>query len=142
MQKVSVDGMSEALENAFQKFGKVTTDDVGEAAKYAAKEALQTLRDTTPYKSRTGKYKRSFTAETAYRDTYSYGMRIGARGPYYRLTHLLEKGHRIRGGSGKTRGVGHCHECLHFGKFVHEHLCVLRKSLRQFPDIISAELES
>ena len=107
-QKVTVDGMSEALENAFQKFGKVTTDDVGEAAKYAAKEALKTLRETKPYKSHTGDYKASFGSEVAYKDTYAYGMRIGARGPYYRLTHLLEKGHRLRGGSGKkTRSYPH-----------------------------------
>ena len=79
-QKVTVDGIGDAMKQAFKKFGTVTTEDVSVAAKYAAKEALQTLRDTTPYKSRTGKYKRSFTAETAYRDTYSYGMRIGARG--------------------------------------------------------------
>ena len=106
-QKVTVDGIGDAMKQAFKKFGTVTTEDVSVAAKYAAKEALQTLRDTTPYKSRTGKYKRSFAAETAYRDTYSYGMRIGARGPYYRLTHLLEKGHRLRGGSGKTRSYPH-----------------------------------
>ena len=106
-QKVTVDGIGDAMKQAFKKFGTVTTEDVSVAAKYAAKEALQTLRDTTPYKSRTGKYKRSFTAETAYRDTYSYGMRIGARGPYYRLTHLLENGHRIKGMSGKTRQYPH-----------------------------------
>lgn len=106
-QKVTVDGIGDAMKQTFKKFGTVTTEDVSVAAKYAAKEALQTLRDTTPYKSRTGNYKRSFTAETAYRDTYSYGMRIGARGPYYRLTHLLEKGHRLRGGSGKTRSYPH-----------------------------------
>ena len=106
-QKVTVDGIGDAMKQAFKNFGTMTTEDVGVAAKYAAKEALQTLRDTTPYKSRTGKYKRSFTAETAYRDNYSYGMRIGARGPYYRLTHLLEKGHRLRGGSGKTRSYPH-----------------------------------
>lgn len=106
-QKVTVDGIGDAMKQTFKKFGTVTTEDVSVAAKYAAKEALQTLRDTTPYKSGTGKYKRSFTAETAYRDTYSYGMRIGARGPYYRLTHLLEKGHRLRGGSGKTRSYPH-----------------------------------
>ena len=107
MQKVSVDGMSEALENAFQKFGKVTTDDVGEAAKYAAKEALQTLRETKPYKSHTGNYKASFGSEVAYKDTYAYGMRIGARKPHYRLTHLLENGHRVKGMSGKTRQYPH-----------------------------------
>ncbi|SRR5574344_2124184 len=107
MQKVSVDGMSEALENAFQKFGKVTTDDVGEAAKYAAKEALKTLRETKPYKSHTGNYKASFGSEVAYKDTYAYGMRIGARKPHYRLTHLLENGHRVKGMSGKTRQYPH-----------------------------------
>ena len=106
-QKVTVDGIGDAMKQAFKKFGTVTTEDVSVAATYAAKEALQTLRDTTPYKSRTGNYKRSFTAETAYRDTYSYGMRISARGPYYRLTHLLEKGHRLRGGRGKTRSYPH-----------------------------------
>ena len=107
MQKVSVDGMSEALENAFQKFGKVTTDDVGEAARYAAKEALKTLRETKPYKSHTGSYKSSFGSEVAYKDTYAYGMRIGARKPHYRLTHLLENGHRVKGMSGKTRQYPH-----------------------------------
>ena len=107
MQKVSVDGMSEALEKAFQKFGKVTTDDVGEAAKYAAKEALKTLRETKPYKSHTGNYKASFGSEVAYKDTYAYGMRIGARKPHYRLTHLLENGHRVKGMSGKTRQYPH-----------------------------------
>ena len=99
--------MSEALENAFQKFGKVTTDDVGEAAKYAAKEALKTLRETKPYKSHTGNYKASFGSEVAYKDTYAYGMRIGARKPHYRLTHLLENGHRVKGMSGKTRQYPH-----------------------------------
>ena len=107
MQKVSVDGMSEALENAFQKFGKVTTDDVGEAARYASKEALKTLRGTKPYKSHTGSYKASFGSEVAYKDTYAYGMRIGARKPHYRLTHLLENGHRVKGMSGKTRQYPH-----------------------------------
>ena len=97
----------DAMKQAFKKFGKVTTDDVGEAAKYAAKEALKTLRETKPYKSHTGDYKASFGSEVAYKDTYAYGMRIGARGPYYRLTHLLEKGHRLRGGSGKTRSYPH-----------------------------------
>ena len=42
-QKVSIDGIGDAMKQAFKKFGTVTTEDVGVAAKYAAKEALQTL---------------------------------------------------------------------------------------------------
>ena len=47
-QKVTVDGIGDAMKQAFKKFGTVTTEDVSVAATYAAKEALQTLRDTTP----------------------------------------------------------------------------------------------
>lgn len=55
---------------------------------------------------RRGKYRRSWRAKTT-QDTFAvYEKTVYAGGGEYRLTHLLEKGHRTRSG-GKTKAQAH-----------------------------------
>ena len=65
------------------------------------KESAQMLKSNAPVK--TGKYRRSLTIEISAKNG-TTSFTAYAKAPYYRLTHLLENGHKTNFKSGRFGG--------------------------------------
>lgn len=86
--------------------GYVSTTAIRVTIKRASWEAVRELRSTSP--RRTGRYASSWTNDPMGRPKADkYIEIVYSEAPYYRLTHLLEKGHRIHNGNGETKAHPH-----------------------------------
>lgn len=86
--------MADYTDSVKQEINEIV-DDVGN-------EATAMLKGKAPRKKGKGggKYRRSITVELSKKDGNS-GFTVFAKAPHYRLTHLLENGHRTRLKTGK-----------------------------------------
>lgn len=72
------------------------------------KEAKEEFKSIGGFKDRTGKYRKSWDVKQEKNRTFTQTI-VHARAPHYRLTHLLENGHRTANG-GMTREFPHIAE--------------------------------
>lgn len=94
--KISIDKFSSAIDEILEEFGSITGDVLEEAKKETAEETAEKIRADAPVaKVNGGKYKQSIVAEKSFTRKDKGSWIIHADAPEYRLTHLLEKGHRI-----------------------------------------------
>lgn len=87
-----------------QQYSGVVSDTVETVLKDVGKEAQKRVKADSPKK--TGAYKRSWKVSIE-RESGKVLVAVHAKKPYYRLTHLLEDGHRTRGGRGRVRAYPH-----------------------------------
>lgn len=99
---ISIDKMADEIVKALDEYKDVCQDALKNAVDQASKETVDQLKSTSP--RRTGKYAKSWTSkkDTNYNGSGQYG-KIVYNKDHYRLTHLLENGHRIVR-KGKTYG--------------------------------------
>lgn len=105
--KIRVDELVSAVMGELDDFGGyVTNTAIKEAVRKTSEEAVKELRSTSP--RRTGEYAASWTSDPANRPkAEQYSEIVYSEAPHYRLTHLLEKGHRKRGGNGRVEAIPH-----------------------------------
>ena len=96
------------LTEAMQQYSDVVSEEIEKALKDVGKQTVKKVKDLSP--ERTGhrikgadSYKRGWTAKVE-RQTGS--VKVTVHNKQYQLTHLLEHGHRIKGG-GKTKAQPH-----------------------------------
>lgn len=94
-QKVKPDGLAKAIMDELKKFEGVTVDAIKTASDKSSKQAVRTLRQTSP--RRTGEYAKSWTSKNSATHNKWAAGKVVYNKEHYRLTHLLEKGHRITG---------------------------------------------
>lgn len=99
---ISIDKMADEIVKALDEYKDVCQDALKNAVDQASKETVDQLKSTSP--RRTGKYAKSWTSkkDTSYNGSGQYGKVVYNK-DHYRLTHLLENGHRIVR-KGKTYG--------------------------------------
>lgn len=106
--KVSVDGLADAVVSALKEYGNVTIDVLEAAVEKTTKETVKQIKANaaSTFKG-TGKYAKSWSSKKqAKGGRGTYGRVIYAKPPYYRLTHLLENGHaKVNGG--RVEGRAH-----------------------------------
>ena len=102
-QRVSIDGLADAVNQAMEEFRERTEDVVSEAVTKVSKEAKQIAKSGSPTK--TGGYAKGWaTKKTKDAKGQTEITVYNRRKPG--LTHLLEKGHAKRGG-GRTKAYVH-----------------------------------
>ena len=101
MSKTTVDGLSKAIQKTLAEYEGVTIDSMKAAVDKASKEAVRELKSSSP--NRTGAYAKSWAAKKArLTNKWAYQKTVYNK-EHYRLTHLLEKGHRVVGAkNGRT----------------------------------------
>ena len=102
-QKVSVDGLADAVMEGLEEYNKLATDKVKAAVKKAGTTVRKEISSTAPRQS--GKYAESWRSKTTAESSTS--MQVTVYSPSrYMLAHLLEHGHALRNG-GRARAFPH-----------------------------------
>lgn len=102
MSKTTVDGLAKAIQKTLAEYEGVTVDSMKAAVDKVSKEAVRELKGSSP--KRTGAYAKSWTSKkTKLTNKWAYEKTVYNK-DHYRLTHLLEKGHKVVGAkNGRTR---------------------------------------
>lgn len=102
MSKTTVDGLAKAIQKTLAEYEGVTVDNMKAAVDKVSKEAVRELKASSPRRS--GAYAKSWAAKKArLTNKWAYQKTVYNK-DHYRLTHLLEKGHKVVGAkNGRTR---------------------------------------
>lgn len=100
--KVKADAMAQEIAKTLKEYEGVTVDNMKKAVDKAAKKAVKDLKSTSP--KRTGAYSKSWASKSVKKsNAWAYEKTVYNK-KHYRLTHLLEKGHRkVNGGTVAAR---------------------------------------
>lgn len=103
MAGITVDELADTVADELEQYSQEVTDGLKKEIKAVAKEAVATLKQTSPRK--TENYAKGWTSKTEYESAEDIRVRVyNAKKP--QLTHLLENGHaKVTGG----RVDGHPH---------------------------------
>lgn len=94
-QKVTVDGLADAINKELKEYAKSTSESVKDAVKKTGKSVRKDISDAAP--KRTGAYAKSWSVKTTKETSTSLQVTVYSRNRY-QLAHLLEHGHAKRGG--------------------------------------------
>lgn len=101
-KKVGVINLESALKEVLAEYGDEVYNVLGIAVDQVSEEAVKKLQAGGSYGG-TGVYNRDWTATDDPVGRFSK-KKIVHNADHYRLAHLLEKGHAIRNGTGRTYG--------------------------------------
>lgn len=107
MAKVNVDKMAVELIKELVAYTRITAEAVKEAVTSTAKDTVKNIRRNAEEQypagqgDSTGAYAKSwaYKRDPTIKGKWAYSLVVYSKAPYYRLTHLLEKGHaKVNGG--------------------------------------------
>ena len=101
-EKVSIDGMADAINDMLEDYAQLATDGMKAAVKKSAKTVKTEISANAP--RRRGKYAKSWKTKTTKEDSHALELTVHSGIPG--LPHLLEHGHARRGG-GRTKAIVH-----------------------------------
>ena len=104
--KIEIGDLAGSITKELARYSNIVDEKLEESAEKIAKKTVEKLKTSGDYEDLTGKYRKSFRVK----DTSAHKMvmkTVHAAAPHYRLTHLLEHGHAVRGGTGRTRAFPH-----------------------------------
>ena len=104
MAKIKIDQLAAEIAKGLAEYSQDVVEKVNVSSEKVGKAAVKKLKQTSPKK--TGKYAKSWTMTTEKEFGQPHTRIIHAKGPHYRLTHLLEYGHAKVGG-GRVEGRPH-----------------------------------
>jgi hypothetical protein len=100
---VAVNGLADAVMAALQEFETEATEAVKESVVSAADACLASVKANSPKDS--GDYQKGWRVKKVYEGEHDMRVRVYNK-DHYQLTHLLEKGHALRGG-GRAQAFEH-----------------------------------
>lgn len=122
-QKVTVDGLADAINKELKEYAKSTSESVKDAVKKTGKSVRKDISDAAP--KRTGAYAKSWSVKTTKETSTSLQVTVYSRNRY-QLAHLLEHGHAKRGG-GRVAARPHIAPAEERGEKQLE--CMIRKGI-------------
>lgn len=97
MANINSDEFAKAVADILEEYKDLTIDKMQESVDKVAKEAVQELKSSSP--RRTGKYASDWAQKKQPQSKNTAYSKVVYNKKHYRLTHLLEKGHRkVNGG--------------------------------------------
>ena len=103
---ISIDDFASEIVKELTNYSEVVTEGIKKAVDVVAKECDDEIKAHITFKEPTGKYVKAFKIKKSYEDKFNKRNTWYVSGNQYRLTHLLEKGHAIKGG-GRTKAYPH-----------------------------------
>lgn len=101
--RTSVDAMADVIMEGLLEYADLASDTVKEAVTESAKIVKKEIQAGAP--SRTGKYKKSWTAKKTKESSNGLVITVHSK-DRYQIAHLLEHGHAKRGG-GRVAAIPH-----------------------------------
>ncbi|MCQ2549917.1 MAG: hypothetical protein MJ134_07740 [Lachnospiraceae bacterium] len=97
--------ITQQMKDVLTSYSDAIMHDIEEKLLEVGKEAKEEFKTIGGFKDRTGKYRKSWDVRQEKYRTFTQTI-VHAKAPHYRLTHLLENGHRTANG-GMTREFPH-----------------------------------
>ena len=97
MVNVQIDQLATTLSTQLTKWNKNVEENIKKAVDDTMKQLVADTKRDAPV--RTGKYKESISSKVTIKKNGEYQKTWYVKAPRYRLTHVLEKGHKKRGSS-------------------------------------------
>lgn len=94
-EKITIDAVPQAIDSALAGYKKGAGEAVKRAVEQCAKETKAEITAHAKFRKGTGAYVKAFELKVVYVDEMNERIRWQVKAPRYRLTHLLEHGHRI-----------------------------------------------
>lgn len=104
MANVTIDGLSEAINEELTIYSKSVTEAVKNEAKSHMKDLVKKTKATAPVGNRKKHYRDNITSRKVEENSRGAEYQWYVKGSDYRLSHLLEKGHATRDG-GRVPGT-------------------------------------
>ena len=102
-QRVSIDGLADAVMKQLDEYNELATDEMKKAVKKAGKTVKDEINGSAPV--RTGRYAKSWRSKTTAESHTDIEVTVYSPSRYMQA-HLLENGHAKRGG-GRVRAIPH-----------------------------------
>lgn len=115
---MTADEFDDYLDKTFEAYNKDVEDALDRAGNKCAKKTNEVIKKHCKFKGE--KYIRAFRIERVKTSSLTSHWRWYVKAPYFRLTHLLEKGHATRKG-GRTRAFPHIQYGEEFARSNYEH---------------------
>ena len=103
---ITPDDLTQAVNDALNKYVSGVAVTMKDAISETAKETVRQLKRTSP--RRTGDYAKGWKQKVLFENSREIRIKV-YNGSHYRLTHLLEKGHRPGGRNHSAFVPGHPH---------------------------------
>lgn len=106
MSNVNIDRLSGAIRTSLNTYSRTIVDGVEKAAEETVKEMVKRTKQRPTTKLSRGKYARSIASQVGENTIHARSRVWYVKKPRYRLAHLLNNGHAVRGG-GHVSGDQH-----------------------------------
>ena len=118
MANIKITDLTKEINSVLESYGEEVAENVEEIATEVAKLGVKKLKEGGGYKERSGKY----TKDWMYKNQSKKGkaLKIIYNRKHYQLTHLLEFGHVVKGGTWRRMTIGNSKAFPHIGKVEEE----------------------
>lgn len=103
---INIEDLASEIAKSLEMYTEEVTDNVKKAVDKVGDEVNEEIKKHITFRQLTGKYVKAFRLKTSFEDKFNKRKTWYVANGQHRLTHLLEKGHALRGG-GRSSAYTH-----------------------------------